>query len=108
LSRLCREYDALVVPGLCEGFGQVYLEAIVCCCAVVRTRNRALLDICGESQGLFTVGVGDVDGLARLISDALSNPSTFRDVSEAAKRRAIEFTWEKFRAGVREVAARVA
>lgn len=102
LAQLYRESDALVVPSLCEGFGHVYLEAMGHGCAVVGTRNSALPDIGDEKQGVFTVEVGDVDGLARLISDASADPSMFRDVSEAAKRRAREFTWERFRQGIVE------
>ena len=97
LTRLYRESDALVVPSLCEGFGHVYLEAMGHGCAVVGTLNSALPDIGDEKQGVFTVGVGDVDGLAHLISDASADPSVFRSVSEAARRRAGEFTWEGFR-----------
>lgn len=102
LAQLYRESDALVVPSLCEGFGHVYLEAMGHGCAVVGTRNSALPDIGDEKQGVFTVGVGDVDDLARLISDASSDPSMFRNVSEAAQRRASEFTWERFRQGIVE------
>lgn len=100
LAELYAESDALVVPSLCEGFGHVYLEAMLSGCAVVGTRNSALPDIGDEKQGVFTVGVGDVDGLARLISDASSDPSIFRSFSENAKQRAGEFTWEGFRQGI--------
>ena len=100
LAQNYRESDALIVPSLCEGFGHVYLEAMGHGCAVVGTSNSALPDIGDEKQGVFTVSVGDVDGLARLISDASSNLSMFRDVSEAAKRRTAEFTWERFRQGI--------
>jgi len=106
LAELYRESDALVVPSLCEGFGHVYLEAMGHGCAVVGTRNSALPDIGNEKQGVFAVEVGDVDGLARLISDASADPSMFRDVSEAAKRRAREFTWERFRVGIVEAIRR--
>jgi glycosyltransferase involved in cell wall biosynthesis len=75
----------------------VYLEAMGHGCAVVGTRNSALPDIGDAKQGVFTLGVGDVDGLARLISDASSAPSMFRNVGEAAKQRAAEFTWGRFR-----------
>ena len=105
LAQLYRESDALVVPSLCEGFGHVYLEAMGHGCAVVGTRNSALPDIGDEKQGVFTVGVGDVDCLARLISDASSDSCMLRDVSEAARKRAGEFTWERFRQGVVEAVA---
>jgi glycosyltransferase involved in cell wall biosynthesis len=108
LQELYGEADALVVPSLCEGFGHVYLEAMGHGCGVVGTCNSALPDIGGEDQGVFFVSPGDVDQLERIISKAAADPSMFRSRSDAAKRRASEFTWEKFRAGVREAAAHVA
>jgi len=108
LDRLYTEADALVVPSLCEGFGHVYLEAMGRGCAVVGTRNSALPDIGNETRGVFTVDVGDVEGLAQVISRASADPLIFRNVDEAARQRAVDFTWEKFRAGVREAVARVA
>jgi glycosyltransferase involved in cell wall biosynthesis len=108
LQELYGEADALVVPSLCEGFGHVYLEAMGHGCGVVGTCNSALPDIGGEDQGVFFVDPGNVDQLERIISKASADPSMFRSRSDAAKRRASEFTWEKFRAGVREAAAHVA
>jgi len=102
LDRLYAEADALVVPSLCEGFGHVYLEAMGCGCAVVGTRNSALPDIGDEAQGVFTVGVGDVEGLAQAISRASADPLMFRNVGDAARRRAGDFTWDKFRQGIVE------
>jgi glycosyltransferase involved in cell wall biosynthesis len=105
LSQLYRESDALVVPSLCEGFGHVYLEAMGHGRAVVGTCNSALPDIGDEKQGVFTIGVGDVHGLARLICDASSEPSIFRNCSESAKQRAGEFTWGRFRKEIRKASA---
>jgi glycosyltransferase involved in cell wall biosynthesis len=97
LVQLYRESDALVVPSLCEGFGHVYLEAMSHGCAVVGTRNSALPDVGDEKQGVFTFKVGDLDALGRLISRASADPGVFRSCREAAKKRAGEFTWSKFR-----------
>jgi glycosyltransferase involved in cell wall biosynthesis len=102
LDRLYAEADALVVPSLCEGFGHVYLEAMSRGCVVVGTRNSALPDIGNETRGVFTVDVGDVEGLAQVISRASADPLIFRNVGEAARQRAGEFTWEKFRKGIVE------
>jgi glycosyltransferase involved in cell wall biosynthesis len=102
LDRLYAEADALVVPSLCEGFGHVYLEAMGRGCAVVGTQNSALPDIGDETQGVFTVDVGDVEGLAQVISRASADSSIFRNVGEAARQRAGDFTWEKFRKGIVE------
>lgn len=97
LARLYGDSDALVVPSLCEGFGHVYLEAMGRGCAVVGTSNSALPDIGDENQGVFTLEVGDLDALGSLISRASADPSVFRNCREAARRRASEFTWSKFR-----------
>jgi glycosyltransferase involved in cell wall biosynthesis len=102
LDRLYAEADALVVPSLCEGFGHVYLEAMRHGCAVIGTRNSALPDIGDETQGVFTVDVGHVEGLAQVISRASADSSIFRNVGEAARQRAGDFTWEKFRTGIVE------
>ena len=97
LDRLYAEADALVVPSLCEGFGHVYLEAMRHGCAVVGTRNSALLDIGGETEGVFAVRAGDPDSLATILCSAADNPAIFRGRAEAARQRATFFTWEKFR-----------
>jgi len=102
LTRLYREADALVVPSLCEGFGHVYLEAMGHGCAVVGTAHSALPDLGGEKDGVFLVPVGQPGKLADLISRASIDPGNFRSKSEAARKRAGEFTWEKFRGGIRE------
>lgn len=101
LTRLYRESDALVVPSLCEGFGHVYLEAMGHGCAVVGTKHSALPDLGGEGEGVFLVLAGEPGKLAELISKASAHPELFRSKSEAARRRVEEFTWEKFREGVK-------
>jgi glycosyltransferase involved in cell wall biosynthesis len=100
LDRLYAEADALVVPSLCEGFGHVYLEAMGRGCAVVGTRNSALPDIGDEMQGVFTVDVGGVEGLARLIGNSSTDPAIFRNRCNSAKQRAGEFTWPRFRQSI--------
>jgi glycosyltransferase involved in cell wall biosynthesis len=102
LGRLYQEADALVVPSLSEGFGHVYLEAMGYGCAVVGTGNSALPDLGGEEEGVFQTVAGESGPLAELISKVSVAPGIFRSRSEAARQRSRKFTWEKFRAGIRE------
>jgi len=102
LTRLYREADALVVTSLCEGFGHVYLEAMGHGCAVLGTAHSALPDLGGEREGVFLVPAGAPTSLAELISEASAGPEIFRSESKAARNRAGEFTWEKFRKEIRE------
>jgi len=101
LGALYQEADALVVPSLCEGFGHVYLEAMGYGCAVVGTRNSALPDLGGEEDGVFQLAVGQPAKLAELIGRASAEPEIFRSRSKRAQRRSQEFTWEKFRVGIK-------
>jgi glycosyltransferase involved in cell wall biosynthesis len=101
LGALYQEADALVVPSLCEGFGHVYLEAMGYGCAVVGTRNSALPDLGGEEDGVFQLAVGQPAKLAELIGRASAEPEIFRSRSKRAQTRSQEFTWEKFRAGIK-------
>jgi len=100
LEKLYAESDALVVPSLCEGFGHVYLEAMSHQCAVVGTLNSGLPDLGGESEGIFTVEVGDVEGLGQLLSKASKNPDLLRKCARSAEGCAVEFTWPRFRLSV--------
>jgi len=102
LEDLYKQSDAVVVPSLCEGFGHVYLEGMSRGCAVVGTANSALPDFGGREVGIFTVSPGEPGELAALISEASRRPEIFRDVNEAARQRASELTWGRFRQGVVE------
>lgn len=108
LQRLYADSDALAVPSLCEGFGHVYLEAMSQGCAVVGTRNSALPDIGSEEEGVFALDAGDVEGLGKLLSLASSDPDVFRSRRDAAKKRAAEYTWSRFRREIAYVAKTVA
>ena len=101
LGQLYQEADALVVPSLCEGFGHVYLEAMGYGCAVVGTGNSALPDLGGEEEGVFQLAVGEPAKLAELIGRASAEPEIFRSRSKRAQRRSQEFTWVKFRTGIK-------
>ena len=101
LTRLYWEADALVVPSLCEGFGHVYLEAMGHGCAAVGTAHSALPDLGGENEGVFLVPAGEPERLAELIGKASADPGIFRSRSEAARERVADFTWAKFREGVK-------
>jgi len=101
LTCLYREADAVVVPSLCEGFGHVYLEAMGHGCAAVGTAHSALPDLGGEKEGVFLVPAGEPEKLAELIGKASADLGIFRSRSEAARKRVGDFTWEKFREGVK-------
>jgi glycosyltransferase involved in cell wall biosynthesis len=100
LRKLYASYDALVVPSLCEGFGHVYLEAMSYGCPVVGTSHSMLADLDGVESGVFVVGVGDVESLSQLLTDASANRDVFGSRRSAAAAQPLRFTWEAFRTGL--------
>lgn len=104
-QELCAQYERshlLAVPSLSEGFGHVYLEAMARGCSVLGTSNSALPDFGGEDEGVFLIEAGDVEGMANTLRRLALRPGVLVDQAPQAKATAAEFTWEKFRSGVRE------
>lgn len=100
LREMYRKSSAFVMPSLIEGFGQVFLEALIEGCPVLGTVNTCLPDVGGEEQGVFTVDVGNIEALhsqLERLAGMLPNKPAIR---EAARERAREFCWSRFRQGI--------
>jgi len=74
VDALLRESDVLVMPSREEGLGSVVLHALALGKPVVATRAGGLPEIV---PGDWLVPVGDADGLARKVVQALNHPSPF-------------------------------
>ena len=101
LVQLYQTSTVLALPSLVEGFGQVYLEALVQGCPVLGTVNTGLPDLGNEHDGIFLVPPGEVEALTeqleRLAQLLPANPSW----REAARTCADRFTWDAFRGKLR-------
>jgi glycosyltransferase involved in cell wall biosynthesis len=105
LPGLYARSDLFAMPSLIEGFGQVYLEALAQGCPVLGTAHSALPDLGTEDDGIFLAPVSNVDALtARLEQLGRSLPGN-REIRQAARATAQNFTWPRFRESVREVLA---
>ena len=103
LGELYGSATLFAMPSLVEGFGQVYLESLSHGLPVLGTANTCLPDIGGEEDGIFLVPPGDVDLLAARLSQlALLLPS-IPDFNRRAKVCAARFSWERFRASMKDV-----
>lgn len=95
---------ALVVyPSLGEGFGLPVLEAMAAGAAVLTTRRLSLPEVGGDAVAYCGIGAGEV---AAGIVELLDDPARRAELSEAAQRRAKEFSWATSAAGHREAYAR--
>jgi glycosyltransferase involved in cell wall biosynthesis len=95
--------DLFVFPSLAEGFGHVLLEAMACGLPVVSTTRTAARDLIRPGVEGFVVAPGSAQEIAERIEGFLSHPEWLTDMGMAARRRAEEFTWARFRAGIGDV-----
>lgn len=104
-EELVHEYqsaDVFVFPSLLEGFGHVLLEAMACGLPVISTTRTAAPDLVRQGQEGFVIPPGNARELARCLEFFISNPENTRTMGRAARVRAEEFTWTKFRRGIVE------
>jgi glycosyltransferase involved in cell wall biosynthesis len=67
--------DLLLIPSLSEGLPNVLLEAMALAIPSVSTRVGAIPDIIDHGQTGWLVTPGDVNGLARQLSEAIAAPN---------------------------------
>lgn len=78
-------------PSLGEGFGLPVLEAMACGAAVLTTRRLSLPEVGGDAVAYCDVTDTDI---ASVLSDLLADPARRQVLSEAARARAAQFTWD--------------
>lgn len=101
-----RSADLFVFPSVAEGFGHVLLESMACGLPVLSTTATAATDLVVNGEDGFVVEPANAPQLAERIEWALSNRRQLRGMKAEARRKAEQFTWQRFRLGVRDVVAR--
>jgi glycosyltransferase involved in cell wall biosynthesis len=107
LQRLFRTAKAFVMPSMAEGFGHVYLEALLSGCPVIGTRNTMLPD-CAEAQPhIRYVTPGNIQEIRSTLDEVgRLNPSAPFFATDGLDRLRALYDWSGFRAGVEQVLAR--
>jgi glycosyltransferase involved in cell wall biosynthesis len=93
--------DLLVLPSLEEGFGHALLEAMSCGVPVLATDRTGAPDVIDDGVHGFIVPARDAESIAGRIAWALDSRSALAEMGRMAAMRAREYTWDRFRAGIR-------
>lgn len=89
--------NVLVFPSLVEGFGLVLTEAMACGIPVITTPNTAGPDIITNGVEGFIVPIRDELALQEKIEWCYQNPEALAEMGRAARRKAEQLTWQKYR-----------
>lgn len=100
LRRHYQAADVFVFPSFFEGFGLVILEALACGLPVITTEATAGVDILDEQTG-HVVTAGRVEELVEALRWYQANRDRLPVMRRAARLRAEDFTWERYRNSVR-------
>jgi len=101
-SEIQRHYawaDVFVFPSLCEGSAIVTYEALAAGLPVITTPHAG--SVVRDGREGFGVPIRDPEGLAAKIDLLAANPELLAQMSCNAKKRAQEFSWQRY--GVRLV-----
>jgi glycosyltransferase involved in cell wall biosynthesis len=100
---------ALVLPSLSEGHPWVILEAMSAGVPVVATDTGAIAETVDNGVAGFVVPIGDVESLAKRITEIVSDDNLWRRMSQASVQRYRErFTVEQSHMTLAEVLCQVA
>ncbi len=100
LTAAYQQADLFVFPSVAEGFGQVLLEALACGLPILSTTHTAAPDLITSGVEGFIVEPGRPDLLAERIAWAAAHRPELERMRSAARSRAENFTWARFRGTV--------
>jgi alpha-maltose-1-phosphate synthase len=89
--------NVFVFPSLVEGFGLVLLEAMACGLPIITTPNTGGPDIIVDGIEGFIIPIRDVEALKEKIAWCYSHPQELAKMGIAARQKAEQWTWERYR-----------
>ena len=100
LVRAYQSADLFVFPSVAEGFGQVLLESLASGLPILSTTRTAAPDLIDEGVQGWVVEPRRSDLLAERIAWAATHRAELAAMGVAARKRAEQFSWQRFRNGV--------
>ncbi|GAB3891011.1 glycosyltransferase family 4 protein [Larkinella knui] len=103
LVRELHQSHVFVLPSLAEGFAHVVLEAMATGLPIITTENTCGPDVIVEGKHGYLVPIRNPERLATLLDAAITEQEAWFEMGRLAAVQARTFTWERFRAGIRDV-----
>ncbi len=95
--RLMQSCDVFVLPSLVEGRALVQQEAMACGLPLIITPNTGGEDLIVEGETGFLVPIRSPEAIAAKIAWFADHRKEVSEMGEAARRKAAEYTWERYR-----------
>jgi starch synthase len=92
--------DVLLFPSLYDGFGLVVLEALACGLPVITSSNAGAADVVRDGVDGFVVAPRAVTAMVERLTHLDGNREALAKMSDAARSRAEEFPWQRYRASL--------
>lgn len=105
LVQKLHQADVFVLPSLAEGFAHVILEAMACGLPIIATPHTCAPDVIEEDRHGFIVPVRSAAAIAEKLAWGIAHRDALVAMGDAAAQQARQFTWERFRAGIRQAYA---
>lgn len=100
-------HGIFVFPSLHEGFGKAFLEAMSRGLCVVASELGGMADVIVPERDGVLVPVGDVSACVKAVLRLAGQGSMAFAMSEAARTRAAQYTWERTAREIEEFSARL-
>lgn len=97
-SEILKHYawaDVFLLPSLCEGSATVVYEALAAGLPVICTPNTG--SVVRDGVDGFIVPIRDSQTIAKKLSELADSPAQLAEMSQNARRRAVEFSLQEYR-----------
>lgn len=88
--------DVFILPSICEGFGQVILEAMATGLPVIATDNTSLPDLISSPSEGVVVPIRDITAIVDQLKFMYHHPSLRLEMGKQSHQIAQHYTWQAF------------
>lgn len=96
ISKAYTSADVLVFPSLCDGFGFVTAESLLCGTPVIASTNAGSKELIKDGYNGFVYDVHSDDQLVSTLQELYKNRSLLEQLKANARASVQDYTWDKY------------